>query len=195
MSGGASWVSACTVEPRRSSGEPLRVTSLNPVRDAKTIGHDVGLSRVAQDAKNTALRHRFTRLLADGESIAIAAAERENRVAQLLNQVKWAYDGIADDIIALETAKDGAERRDQLMRETLDELATMAELATGNAFSTKTTWRQALDALRGHVEKLIAGPSHDAVILADVDLELERIEHIEKTASRALRSYLGYINA
>jgi hypothetical protein len=122
-------------------------------------------------------------------------AERENRVAQLLNQVKWAYDGIADDIVALESAKDGAERRDQLMRETLEELATMAELATGNAFSTKTTWRQMLDALRGHVEKLIAGPSHDAVILADVDLELERIEHIEKTASRALRSYLGYINA
>jgi hypothetical protein len=42
---------------------------------------------------------------------------------------------------------------------------------------------------------LIAGPSHDAVILADVDLELERIEHIEKTASRALRSHFGYINA
>jgi hypothetical protein len=174
--------------------EPLRVTSLNPVRDAKTIGHDVGPSRVTQDAKDTALRHRFIRLLADGESVAIAAAERENRVAQLLNQVKWAYDGIADDISALEMAKEGTERRDQLMRETLDELATMAELATGNAFSTKT-WRQGLDSLRGHLEKLIASPAHDAVMLADIDLELERIEHIEKTADAALRSYLGYINA
>jgi hypothetical protein len=176
-------------------GEPLRVTSLNPVRDAKTIGHDVGISRVVLEAKNTALRHRFTRLLADGESVAIAAAERENRIAQLLSQVKWAYDGIAGDLIALERANDGVERRDQLMHETIEELATMAELATGNAFSTTTTWRQALDALRGHVEKLIAGPSHDAVILADIDLELERIEHIEKTASGALRSYFGYINA
>jgi len=195
MDGEAKWVSAHMVNARRSSGEPLRVTSLNPVRDAKTIGHDVGLSRVAQDAKNMALHHRFTRLLADGESAAIAAADRENRIAQLLNQVKWAYDGIADDIVALETAKDGPERRDQLMREALDEIATMAELATGNAFSTKATWRQALDALRGHIEKLIAGPAHDALILADIDLELERIEHIEKTADAALRSYLGYINA
>jgi hypothetical protein len=176
-------------------GEPLRVTSLNPVRDAKSIGHNVGISRVVLEAKSTALHHRFIRLLADGESVAIAAAERDNRIAQLLNQVKWAYDGIADDIIALESAKDGAEHRDQLMRETLEEIATMAELATGNAFSTKDTWRQTLDALRAHIEKLIAGPSHDAVILADIDLELERIERIEKTAARALRSHLGYINA
>jgi hypothetical protein len=182
-------------DPKSTSGEPLRVTSLNPVRDAKSIGHDVGVSRTVIDAKNTALRHRFIRLLADGESVAIAEAERENRVAQLLNQVKWAYDGIADDIVALETAKDGAEHRDKLMRETLEEIATMAELATGTPFSTKTTWRQALDALRGHVEKLIAAPAHDAVMLADIDLELERIEHIEKTAAGALRSYLGYINA
>ncbi len=170
------------------------MTSLNPVRDAKTIGHDVGLSRAAQDAKSSALQHRFIRLLADGESVTIAEAERESRVSQLLNQLKWAYDGIVDDIVALETAKDGAERRDELMRETLDELATMAELSTGQAFSS-TTWRQALDALRGHVEKLIAGETHDAVILADIDLALERIEHIEKTAAGALRSYLGYINA
>lgn len=171
------------------------MTSLNPVRDAKTIGHDVGPSRVAQDAKNSALRHRFIRLLADGESAAIADADRENRIGQLLNQVKWAYDGIADDIVALESGKDGAERRDKLMSETLDELATMAELATGTTFPTKGTWRQALDALRGHVERLIASPSHDALMLADIDLELERIEHIEKTADAALRSYLGYINA
>ena len=174
--------------------EPLRVSSLNPVRDAKSIGHDVGISRVAIDAKNTALRHRFTRLLADGESVAIAAAERDNRVAQLFNQLKWACDGIADDIVALEAGKDGVERRDELLRETLEELATMAELSTGNAFTT-ATWRQALNALRAHAEKLIGGPSHDAVILADIDLALERIEHIEKTAGAALRSYFGYINA
>jgi len=174
--------------------EPLRVTSLNPVRDAKTIGHDVGISRVALEAKSTALRHRFTRLLADGESVGIAAAERENRVAQLFNQLKWAYDGIADDISALEAAKDGVEHRDQLLRETLDELATMAELSTGNAFEL-TDWRQALNALRGHIERLVAGTMHDAVILADIDLGLERIEHIEKTASRALRSHFGYVNA
>ena len=50
--------------------------------------------------------------------------------------MKWAYDGIVDDIVSLEKAKDGVERRDQLMRETLDELATMAELSTGTAFTT-----------------------------------------------------------
>jgi hypothetical protein len=176
------------------SGEPLRITSLNPVRDAKTIGHDVGVSRVALDAKDTALRHRFIRLLAEGESVAVAAAERDNRVAQLLKQLKWACDGIADDIVALEKATDGAERRDQLLSETIEELATMAELSTGNAFIT-LTWRQAFDALRGHIEKLVAGEAHDALILADIDLGLERIKHIEKTADAALRSYLGYINA
>lgn len=170
------------------------MTSLNPVRDAKTVGHDVGLSRVALEAKSTALQHRFVRLLADGESIASAASERESRSAQLLSQLQWAYDGIADDITALEKAKDGLEHRDQLLRKTLDELATMAELSTGTAFTT-ATWRQTLDALRGHVEKLIASPVIDAVILADIDLALERIEHIEKTAGEALRSYLGYISA
>jgi hypothetical protein len=165
------------------------------VRDAKSIGHDVGVSRVVQEAKSTALRHRFIRLLADGESVAIAEAERENRITQLFNQLKWAYDGIADDIIALETSKDGVERRDELMREAIEELATMAELSTGNAFSTGATWRQALDALRGYIELLITSSKMDALTLADIDLALERIEHIEKTARGALRSYLGYINA
>ena len=72
----------------RQNSDPLRVTSLNPVRDAKSIGHDVGLSRIAFDAKNTALRHRFVRLMADGESVAIAEGQREARVAQLLNELK-----------------------------------------------------------------------------------------------------------
>lgn len=176
--------------------EPLRVTSLNPVRDAKTVGHDVGMSRSALEARDSALRHRFTRLLAEGESVAVAESEREVRVAQLRNQLQWACDGIVDDIVTLESAKDkdALERRDQLMRETLEELSTMAELSTGSAFTT-ATWRQALDALRGHVEKLIAGPAIDAVVLADIDLALERIEHIEKTAGQALKSYLGYISA
>jgi hypothetical protein len=182
------------VEHHVPSGDPLRVTSLNPVRDAKTIGHDVGLSRVALEAKSEALRHRFVRLMADGESIANAESEREIRVEQLRNQLQWACEGIADDIVALEKAKDGIERRDQILRETLDELATVSELSTGTAF-TSATWRQALDALRAHVEKLITGPEIDAVVLADIDLALERIEHIEKAAGAALRSYLGYINA
>jgi hypothetical protein len=176
------------------SGEPLRVTSLNPVRDAKSIGHDVGLSRVAREAKSSALQHRFVRLLADGESVAAADREREVRIERLLAEAKWACDGIADDIATLEAAKDGAERRDQVMRGALDELATMAELSTGTAFTT-TPWRATLDALRGHVEKLITGAAIDAVVLADIDLALERIVHIEKTANEALRSYLGYINA
>ncbi len=175
-------------------GEPLRVTSLNPVRDAKSIGHDVGMSRIAMDAKNTALRHRFVRLLADGESVAIAEGQREARVAQLLNELKWTYDGIVDDLGTLEKAKDGAERRDQILRETLDELATMAELQTGRAFTT-ATWRETLDALHEHVEGLITAAVIDAIVLADIDLALERIEHIEKTAGEALRSYLGYISA
>ena len=176
------------------SAEPLRVTSLNPVRDAKSIGHDVGMSRSAMDAKSTALRHRFVRLLADGESVAIAEGRREARIAQLLNELKWAYDGIVDDIATLEQAKDGLERRDQIMRETLDELATMAELQMGRAFTT-ATWRETLDALHGQVETLITAAAIDAIVLADIDLALERIEHIEKTAGEALRSYLGYISA
>jgi len=185
-----------TVDYRKPapSGETLRVTSLNPVRDAKTIGHDVGLSRVAMDAKSSALQHRFVRLLADGESVAVAEREREIRIEQLLAEVKWACDGIADDFATLETARDGVERRDQVMRATLEELATMAELSTGTAFTT-APWRATLDALRGYVERLITDSTIDAVVLADIDLALERIVHIEKTANEALRSYLGYINA
>jgi len=175
-------------------GEPLRVTSADPVRDAKTKGHDVGMSRSAMEGKSEALRHRFTRLAADSETAAQAEAERENRMAQLLAQLKWAYDGIVDDITALEKGKDGGEQRDKLMRATLDELATMAELATDKSFA-KAGWRECLDALLAHVEKLLRTPTIDAVVLADIDLALERIEHIEKTAGEALRSYFGYINA
>jgi hypothetical protein len=42
---------------------------------------------------------------------------------------------------------------------------------------------------------LITGAAIDAVVLADIDLALERIAHIEKTAGEALRSYFGYISA
>ena len=186
------------MEPRgpkaAPGGDPVRVTSLNPVRDAKTIGHDVGTSRAVLDAKSTALRHRFVKLLADGESAAFAATERDNRVEQLLAQLKWAYDGIADDIAALEAMKDERERRDQILRETLDELAVMAELSTGGSFA-KAKWRDVLDALRGYTERLISDAANDAVVLADIDLALERIERIEKLANEALRSYLGYLTA
>jgi hypothetical protein len=54
----------------------------------------------------------------------------------------------------------------------------MAELQTGKAFTT-ATWRATLDALHGHAEAMIAGVVIDAIALADVDLALERIEHIE----------------
>ena len=85
MSGGKRVGTVEHRQPVSKSSEPLRVTSLNPVRDAKTIGHDVGLRVSRCEAKNTALRHRFVRLLADGETVAIAESERETRVAQLLN--------------------------------------------------------------------------------------------------------------
>jgi hypothetical protein len=146
------------------------------------------------DGKSDALAHRFVRLMADGESVGAAERERELRVEQLLAELKWAYDGIVEDIGTLEAAKAGAERRDELLGTTLDELATMAELSTGMPF-TRAPWRDALDALRAHVEGLITGAAIDAVVLADIDLALERFEHIEKTANEALRSYLGYIKA
>ena len=71
----------------------------------------------------------------------------------------------------------------------------MAELSTGVVFSTDAPWRLALDALRGYIERLITSPLINALTLADIDLALQRIERIEKTAMSALRSYFGYINA
>jgi hypothetical protein len=185
------------VEPYRakaSSSASLRVTSLNPVRDAMTVGHDIGMTSAEFEKKNAALIHRFVRLLADGESGAIATAARGRRVKQLLEQLKWACDGITDDIVVLEKGTGDKDLRDRLMRESVEELSTMAELSTGNAF-TWMSWRDALAALRGHVEKLVARDSHDAIVLADIDLGLERIERIEKTANSATRLYLGYVNA
>jgi secreted protein with Ig-like and vWFA domain len=172
---------------------PIRVTSLNPVRDAEGLGHVVGPSRVVIAAKNAELRRRFVRLLADGEWAASAATERAGRVRELLAQVAWAQRGISDDVTTLETAKEAADRRDELLRETLEEIAVIAELSTGQAVAPPA-WRQALDMLSVHIEFLVDRDVHDAVVLADIDLALERIEHIEKTAAEALHSYLRYIS-
>jgi hypothetical protein len=183
--------------PRRfPRGEPLRVSSPNPVRDAQKAGHDVGMSRAVIEAKSSALQHKFVRLAADGESAAQGAAERANRIETLLLQVGWAYDGIVDDIGTLEAAKNptALARRDQILRQTLEEIAVIAELTTGKASGT-ATWRQSLDAIRAHLQKRIDADSVDAIDLADIDLILERIDHIEKLAAAALRSYLGYVSA
>jgi hypothetical protein len=174
--------------------KPIRVTSLNPVRDAEGLGHVVGPTRVVIEAKNDALRHRFIRLLADGESAASAAAGRAGRVRELLAQVTSARQGIAEDVTTLETVKEAAGRRDELLRETLEEIAVMAELSTGQTVAP-SAWHQALDMLGIYIELLVDRDVHDAVVLADIDLALERIEHIEKTAAEALHSYLRYISA
>jgi hypothetical protein len=177
-----------------SRGGPLRVTSLNPVRDARTIGNEVGTSRAVLAARETALRSRFLKLVAEGESVTIAAAERPFRVSQLLAQLKWACDAIADDFALLEGARGGDDRRDRIMRETLDELTAMAELSSGRSFAA-STWRGALDALHADIENLVVDGAVDAVVLVDIDLALERIERIERLATKAVRSYFGYISA
>jgi hypothetical protein len=177
-----------------SRGGPLRVTSLNPVRDARTIGYEVGISLAALALRDAALRRRFVKLLAEGESVAIAAAERGFRVSQLLAQLKWTCDAIADDFALLEGARGGDDRRDQIMRETLDELTAMAELSSGRSFAA-STWRGALDAWHAHIESLVVGGAVDAVVLVDIDLALERIERVERLATKAVRSYLGYVSA
>ena len=174
-------------------GEPVRVTSFNPVRDAKTIGHDVGTSRAESEAKRTALRARFVKLSADGDSVTIAAAERQYRVGQLLAQLKWACDTIADNFTVLEGVRGGDDHRDRIMRETLDELTAMAELSNGRSFAL-STWRGALDCFRSDIEALIAGGVPDAVVLVDIDLALERIEHVERLATKAVRGYFGYVS-
>jgi hypothetical protein len=172
---------------------PLRVTSLNPVRDAEGLGHVVGPSRLVTAAKGDALRHRFVRLVADGESAAIAAVDREGRTGALLTQLAWAQKGIVDDLGALETAKDASGRSAELLRGALDEIAVIVELSTGQPF-TPAAWRQALDAFHEHVQTLIGRDMPDAVELADIDLALERLEHIEQTAAAALHGYLRFVS-
>jgi hypothetical protein len=176
-----------------AGADPLRVTSLNPVRDAEGLGHVVGPSRLVTEAKGDALRHRFVRLAADGESAAIAVVDRDGRVEALLTQLTWAQKGIVEDLGALEAAKGSSSRSAELLRETLDEIAVIAELSTGQPFAP-AAWRQALDALYTHIQALIGRDAHDAVELADIDLALERVEHIEQTAAAALRTYLQFIS-
>ena len=173
--------------------EPLRVTSLNPLRDAEGLGHVVGPSRLVMEAKGDALRHRFVRLVADGDSAAIALVDRDGRTGALLTQLTWAQKGIVDDLGALEAAKDPSGRSADLLRGALDEIAVICELSTGQPFAP-AAWRQALDALHMHIETLIGRDAPDAVELADIDLALERIEHIEKTAAAALQRYLRFIS-
>jgi hypothetical protein len=175
-------------------GGPIKVTSLNPLRDAGTIGHVVAQSRAVSEGRGTALQHRFTRLLAEGESPAIAAADRAARIAKLLDQLAWAQQSITDEIVTLESAKAAPEQRDALLRAIVEEIAVMAELSTGRPFAT-APWRDVLDALHLHVEELLARDAHDAILLADIDLALERIEHIENTAADAVHSYLGFLSA
>jgi hypothetical protein len=175
--------------------DPIRVTSLNPVRDAKTIGHDVGVSRSVLDAKFTALQHRYRKLVADA-AIAECDDERDVRLESLLIHVGLACDAIADDITALEKMSDGAERRDVLVREVSTDLIALAELSSGRALpAAAANWREALAQLRAYADGLIRSDARGAGVLADLDLVLERIDHAERIAADALGSYLGYISA
>ena len=154
------------------------------------------MSRAVMNAKNSALQHKFVRLSADGDSAVQGTLERESRTETLLLQVGWAYDGIVEDIGTLEAATNptAIARRDQILRQTFEEIASIAELTTGTS-AGKASWRESLDAIRLHLLKLIAKASDDAMVLADIDLVLERIDHIEKLAAAALRSYVGYVSA
>jgi hypothetical protein len=186
------------VPPRRPPPSvPLRVTSLNPVRDAKSIGHDVGVSRAVLDAKFTALQQRYRKLVADAV-IAEGDEDRRLRLDSLLIHVGLACDAIADDLTALEHMSDteAAQRRDQLVREAGTELIALAELSSGRALpATAANWREALAQLRAFADGLIRSDARSASLLADLDVVLERIDHAERLASNALGSYLGYVTA
>lgn len=174
--------------------EPLRVTSLDPRRDARLIGHESAMPRSVLDARNAVLRRRFVNLLADGTSSALAPSQRDGRLARLLERVACAYERIADDLTTLEAASDGVERRDQLMRETVGQLTAMAELSTGRSSGT-STWSEALIGLRGYIEHLVAGSTDDVAALIAIDLVVERLDHIAKLTAAAVQSYNGYLLA
>jgi hypothetical protein len=177
-----------------SSGEAVRVTSRDPRGDARLLGHESATPRTVLDERNAVLRRRFVNLLADGTSGALGAAQRDHYRAQILVQVARAYERIADDLTALEAATDGVQRRDQIMRATVEGLMAMAELSTGRASGT-STWAEALVGLRGYIEHLVAAGTDDAATLIAIDLGVERIEYVEKLAGDAMRSYRGYILA
>jgi hypothetical protein len=174
------------------SSTSLRITSLNPVRDAKSVGFDVGMSQKVADAKRTALSHRYRKLMADGTG-AEADDDREARLENLLVHVGWSCDMIADDLTSLGAMHEDVERRDQLVRDATGELIGMAELSSPNA--PPATWREALVELRAAAEALIRSDERTAAQLADLDLIIERITHAEHVASEALHSYLGFISA
>jgi hypothetical protein len=138
------------------------------------------------------LRRRFVTLLADGLTGALATSRRDERLVELLMQVARAYERIADDLTTLEAAIDGAQRRDQIMHDTVEELTAMAELSTGRP---AMTWNGALIDLRDYIDHLVAERKDDIVALIAIDLAVERIEYIEKLARAAVRSYRGYLSA
>lgn len=92
-------------------GDPIRVTSLDPVRDAKSVGHDIGMSRAVIDAKFDVIDRKLRKLYDETSVAAIGDDERELRVESLLVGVKWACDGILDDFAALERCRTLATRR------------------------------------------------------------------------------------
>ncbi len=172
---------------------PLRVTSLNPLRDAQTVGHEVATPRTVHDAKATALRHRYQQLLAD-VAAAESDAEREIRLESLLVHLGHACDAIVGDITTLAKGTDGVERRDELLNEIATELITLADLSSARGVQA-TSWRDALAELRATAESMVQSNARDAAHLAALDLIFERIDHAERRANRTLVSYLGYISA
>jgi hypothetical protein len=172
---------------------PLRVTSLNPLRDAQTVGHDVATPLNVADAKATALRHRYQQLLAD-VAAAESAGEREIRLESLLVHLGHACDAIAADVSTLANGTDGIERRDELLHEITTELITLADLSSVRG-AQATSWRDALAELRATAEAMVTSNARDAAHLAALDLIFERIDHAERRANRTLVSYLGYISA
>jgi hypothetical protein len=173
--------------------EPIRVRSSDPHADVSRAGLEMVMSRPALDAQNEALRERFVTLQRDGHGSA-TLAEHEARAVRTLAEVDWIYKRIAADLTALATATDGLERRDQIMHGILDELTAVTELSLGRSFA-RSTWEETLIALRRHIEQLIVGATNTAPALVDLDLALERFEHLERSTSAALRSYEGYISA
>jgi hypothetical protein len=181
-------------DPRRHPpSDPLRVTSLNPLRDAQTVGHDVAIPLTVYEAKATALHHRYRQLLAD-----VAAAENESerafRLERLLLDVSRACDAIGADIAMLAAGTDGLERRDELLHEIATELITLADLSSLRG-AQATTWHEALAELLATAEVMIRSGERDATHLAALDLVLERIEHAERRANTTLVNYLGYLSA
>jgi hypothetical protein len=179
-------------EPRRPQparpSPPLRVTSLNPVRDAKTIGHEVGTTRTAIEAKRTALQARYRKLIADAE--AEDEGDRELRLETLLVHVAWACDAIADDLATLKAMHDAPAHRDKLIASVSDEVIVLAELSSDDDDST--TWEEALAALHALAKDLIRNDERSAAQLSELDVVLERIDHAEGLANDAVRNYLRY---